>query len=177
MKNSICFHRCFMKQFLQYGFTVVELMIGVGIVAILSSIAIPGYLEARNFGLRSAYASELRATSDAFVQFVNERNTLPATTISGIPNNMESYLPKKSTWLAGPDIGGRWAWLNMNTFTGSDISSWNQYRGWIVTLNMPIKSEHVAKLDSLFDDGNSNTGIFRFSNAGSDKYNIYYGVN
>ncbi len=159
------------------GFTVVELIIGVGIVAILSAIAIPGYLEARNYGLRSAYLNELRTHGDAFVQYASEFNSLPDTAVNSIPANMENFMPKNSTWTVGPDIGGYWAWLNMATLGNANLGGWSDYRGWIVTVSMPVSAQQIAKLDQTFDDGNGNTGILRYADAGNGTYNVYYGVN
>lgn len=151
-------------------------MIGIGIIAILSAIAILGYLEARNFGLRSAYANELRTTRDAFTQFAFERQVLPYTPVNAIPQGMDSFLPKNSTWTIGPDIGGHWAWLNMNTFGNVKLGSWSDFRGWVITLNIPISSENIAKLDQTLDDGSGTTGALRYVPSGNF-YTVYFGVN
>ena len=164
------------------GFTVVELMIGVGIVALLSAVAVPGYLAARHYGMRTAYAHELRATSEAVQMYAADNGQLPeSTAVSQVPEGMDTYLPKNTTWLAAPAIAkntGNWFWLNLD---GMNVGgNWDDFAGYIITAGVQGAVDQMAALDRSMDDGNSATGALRYlpqGGAGEPLNTVLYGVN
>jgi prepilin-type N-terminal cleavage/methylation domain-containing protein len=56
------------------GFTLVEIMIVVSIIALLAAIAIPGFLRARKRSQASHVRNELRLIDDAVAQYAIETN-------------------------------------------------------------------------------------------------------
>lgn len=167
------------------GFTVVELMIGVGIVALLSALAVPSYLQARHYGMRSAYVHELRKLADSMQMYANDYGQMPPTSISNpadlfddsnrqLPGGMATYMPKNTTWMNYPSIapGGLWGWVNSD-----DMGGMPDYEGYILTVNVQATNDQMAMIDNVFDDGNIGTGAFRFVPDGSGFGSVTYGVN
>jgi len=74
------------------GFTLIELMIVVVIVAVLMGIALPSYTEYVNKGRRSDAMSALLDVANRQEQFMFDRNTY-TTTLSdlNVPVNTEHY--------------------------------------------------------------------------------------
>ncbi len=173
------------------GFTVIELMITVGIIALLAAIAIPGYVQARHFGMRSAYVTELRRTSDAFEMYANDNGSMPPTSISNpanllddanraVPGGLEIYMPKNSSWTSSPPIapGGLWGWINTEDFA-DDISGTTgtvSYGGFIITTNVQATAEQMESIDTIFDDGNILDGGFLFNVTSTGLGTAVYGV-
>jgi prepilin-type N-terminal cleavage/methylation domain-containing protein len=58
----------------QHGFTLVEIMIVVAIIALLGAIAVPGFLRARKRSQASHVRNELRLIDDAVAQYAIETN-------------------------------------------------------------------------------------------------------
>ena len=56
------------------GFTLVEIMIGVAIIALLAAIAVPGFLRARKRSQASRILNDLRMIDSAVDQYAIETN-------------------------------------------------------------------------------------------------------
>lgn len=151
------------------AFTLVELMLGVGIIALLSSLAIPGYLAARHYAFRSSFLAELRKTSEAFQLYGAENKRFPDSVggFQEMPGGMENYMPKNSTWLTSPKIGGYWAWLN------SIDPYYDEYDGLIVFNGIDATADQLQEMDAKLDDGNLASGSFRYASA---QNTVTYGV-
>lgn len=142
------------------GFTLVEIMIVVAIVALLGALAVPSWQRARKRAQADALINELRVTSDAFQIYSAEKGSLPpsAAGFGAIPTGMASYLPKRSTWSATPPGGGYWYFWN---FAPAEI--WG-FTGLIGVYNPSFAPEQLSQIDTSMDDGDSNTGgIHTFS--------------
>ncbi len=63
------------------GFTLVEIMIVVAIIALLAAIAVPGFLRARKRSQASKILNDLRMIDSAVDQYAIENNKLTGTTI------------------------------------------------------------------------------------------------
>ena len=61
------------------GFTVVELMIVIVVIAILTGIAIFGYASWRSDTIETALSSDLSSAASAMKQELNLNNTYPTT--------------------------------------------------------------------------------------------------
>jgi prepilin-type N-terminal cleavage/methylation domain-containing protein len=87
------------------GFTLVEIMIVVAIIALLAAIAVPGFLRARKRSQASRIINDLRLIDSAVDQYAIENNR---TSGSNVPvPAWTNYLKVNSTlWTTGADIFG-----------------------------------------------------------------------
>jgi prepilin-type N-terminal cleavage/methylation domain-containing protein len=82
------------KSYRTFGFTLVEIMIVVAIIALLAAIAVPGFLRARKRSQASKILNDLRMIDGAVDQYAIETNKS-----SGNPVNITdwtNYLKKGS---------------------------------------------------------------------------------
>ena len=89
----------------QAGFTLVEIMIVVGIITLLAALAIPGFLRARKRAQASRVKDDLRLIEAAVDQYAIETQRQPGSVVS-VPG-WTAYL-KKDTLLCttGKDVLG-----------------------------------------------------------------------
>jgi general secretion pathway protein G len=86
------------------GFTVVELLIVIIIIAILSVIAFPHFINAQDRGKQSQTTANLRAISTVLAQYYVDKNTYPEQTgIDAVADFLISLgyaksLPRKDGW-------------------------------------------------------------------------------
>jgi prepilin-type N-terminal cleavage/methylation domain-containing protein len=87
------------------GFTLVELMIVVAIIALLASIAVPGFLRARKRAQATRVINDLRHLDSAVDQYALENNKAGGSTMSF--NDLRVYLKDGGTlYNTGNDIFG-----------------------------------------------------------------------
>ena len=88
------------------GFTLVEIMIVVAIIALLAAIAVPGFLRARKRSQASRILNDLRLIDSAVDQYAIENNKASGSTVN--IQDWTAYL-KAGTALyqTGNDIFGR----------------------------------------------------------------------
>ncbi len=73
------------------GFTLVELMVVIIILAVLTGIAVPSYLALRNRARIQATRSEMQNVATAIAIYEADLSTFPvATTIAGLETALES---------------------------------------------------------------------------------------
>jgi prepilin-type N-terminal cleavage/methylation domain-containing protein len=89
----------------RHGFTLVEIMIVVAIIALLATIAVPGFLRARKRSQASRILNDLRLIDAAVDQYAIETNKASGTPVE--ITDWTNYL-KKGTILfnTGADIFG-----------------------------------------------------------------------
>src|SRR6516165_5554317 len=89
----------------QKGFTLVEIMIVVAIIALLAAIAVPGFLRARKRSQASKMLNDLRMIDAAIDQYAIETNRTTGNTVNTA--DWTNYL-KKGTALynTGQDLFG-----------------------------------------------------------------------
>src|SRR3954449_3309241 len=86
-------------------FPLVEIMIVVAIIALLASIAVPGFLRARKRSQASRIINDLRLIDSAIDQYAIETNKLSNATVN--TTDWTNYLKKGSNlYLTGKDIFG-----------------------------------------------------------------------
>ena len=87
------------------GFTLVEIMIVVAIIALLAAIAVPGFLRARKRSQASKILNDLRMIDAAIDQYAIENGKKTGDAV-GVPD-WTNYVKKDSTLFAtGQDLFG-----------------------------------------------------------------------
>ena len=87
------------------GFTLVEIMIVVAIIALLAAIAVPGFLRARKRSQASRILNDLRLIDAAVDQYAIETNKASGNAVLTV--DWTNYLKKNSTlYNTGADIFG-----------------------------------------------------------------------
>jgi prepilin-type N-terminal cleavage/methylation domain-containing protein len=88
------------------GFTLVEIMIVVAIIALLAAIAVPGFLRARKRSQASRIINDLRLIDSAVDQYAIETNKTSGTTVNVA--DWTNYLKKGTNLFStGNDLFGR----------------------------------------------------------------------
>jgi prepilin-type N-terminal cleavage/methylation domain-containing protein len=87
------------------GFTLVEIMIVVAIIALLAAIAVPGFLRARKRSQASRIINDLRLIDSAVDQYAIETNRSSGFTVNTV--DWTNYLKAGTNlYLTGKDILG-----------------------------------------------------------------------
>src|SRR5438093_6610118 len=87
------------------GFTLVEIMIVVAIIALLAAIAVPGFLRARKRAQASRILNDLRLIDSAVDQYAIETNKSTGSTVA--VTDWTNYLKKGSAlYASGQDLFG-----------------------------------------------------------------------
>lgn len=87
------------------GFTLVEIMIVVAIIALLAAIAVPGFLRARKRSQASRIINDLRLIDSAVDQYAIETNKTSGASVA--VTDWTNYLKKNTNlWSTGKDILG-----------------------------------------------------------------------
>ena len=138
-----------------HGFSLVEMMIIVGIIGLLAAIAIPAFQSYRVRSQATALANNFRTYASAFEIYATEHGEWPEDTNEGMmPPEMEGRLPR---FLEPSIVGGLWDWEKEILGVTAGISL--------------VKSDGTLavfqKIDEILDDGNLKTGRF-FGNK--DRY-------
>src|SRR5881227_2029745 len=98
MKRSPSLHRG--------GFTLVEIMIVVAIIALLAAIAVPGFLRARKRSQASRIINDLRLIDSAVDQYAIETNKTSNATVN--VSDWTNYLKKGTNlYVTGADLFGQ----------------------------------------------------------------------
>jgi prepilin-type N-terminal cleavage/methylation domain-containing protein len=98
------------------GFTLVEIMIVVAIIALLAAIAVPNFLRARKRSQATRILEDLRIIDSAIDQYAIENNKSGGATVNW--TDIQAYLKKGSVIYnsGGTDLLG-------NTFVGFSVDS------------------------------------------------------
>jgi len=87
------------------GFTLVEIMIVVAIIALLAAIAVPGFLRARKRSQASRIINDLRLIDSAVDQYAIETNRASGFSVNTV--DFTNYLKAGTNlYLTGKDILG-----------------------------------------------------------------------
>ena len=78
------------------GFTLVEIMIVVAIIALLAAIAVPGFLRARKRSQASRILNDLRMIDSAVDQYAIETNRKTGDVVTVAVQDWTNYLKKGS---------------------------------------------------------------------------------
>jgi prepilin-type N-terminal cleavage/methylation domain-containing protein len=144
------------------GFTLVELIAVIVVLAILAAVAVPRYIDYRETALIRATSADLKKMWRVFYQYRIDQGTYP---------------PNQAAWSVLPtEIAGR--------FDGNPISSGAKFGGryqWIfsggtglfhIYGNAGDRPRWLA-VDAVIDDGNLSTGAF--VELGGNGYRYFVG--
>ena len=133
------------------GFTLVEVMVVTAVLGVLTAIAVPTMIRARENAHVGSFVANLRSASGAFFQYYAAEGEFPPTTAAGsVPAGMNDYLTR-FPWTSETDIGGQWAWDN----------NVNGYKAGLVVVNPSAPLLRQQSADEKIDDGSLATGQFR----------------
>ena len=133
-----------MKNKLEAGFTLIELMIVVAIVAILASIALPSYEEAMRKSRRAEGRAALTNLLQQQERYMTQRNTyLAFTNAAGVTN--PSTVPFKS--FSGDSLANAAYLLSAEACTGSTITECVQVNA------VPVRSDPAAGTLQMLSTG------------------------
>ena len=128
-------------------------MIVVAIVGLITALALPSLMKAREKTNRTRLAENLRVMRDAFELYAAERAGYPPDAGPGeVPAGMASYLGTKINMQAPTPMGGRWDW---------DRDYQPGIRACISISHPNATVEQMREVDAMVDDGNLATGTFR----------------
>jgi len=141
------------------GFTLVEIMIVVAIIALLAVIALPSFLRARQQAQNAKFMNALRVATNAIETYAAEHNSYPADSNRGVvPNGMATYLDQTLNWTGPTPIGGEWDW-DFGVFGVTAAVS---------VVNPSITRAQLIEIDQRFDDGDLTKGYFQ--DLGTNRY-------
>ena len=107
------------------GFTLVEIMIVVAIIALLAAIAVPGFLRARKRSQASRIINDLRLIDSAVDQYAIENNKLTGVTVP-IAAWTQYLKVGSSLYNGGKDLfGNAYGAQTVDTLPILHASTWN----------------------------------------------------
>ena len=107
------------------GFTLVEIMIVVAIIALLAAIAVPGFLRARKRAQASRILNDLRLIDSAVDQYAIETNKSTNSVVN--VTDWTNYLKKNSAlYNTGNDLfGNSYGTQTVDTLPKVPANAWN----------------------------------------------------
>ncbi len=137
------------------GFTLVEIMIVVLIIALLSALALPAFRKARQRTQITQVANDLKVYGAAFDLYALEQRGYPPDCHLDAPYHlpnalMETYLNAEK-WASETAIGGNYNWEGPDAYPYAGISIFGS----------SAPQEIMRQLDEVLDDGNLASGMFR----------------
>lgn len=146
---------------LKGGFTLVEIMIVVSIIALLALIAVPSVMRAREQARGAKFVNAIRVATGAFEVYAAEHNGYPADVNRGIvPSGMVTYFSKTFDWTKATPFGGNWDWdYNVFGFTAA-----------VSAVGISATSAQMLEIDTKIDNGDLSTGVFRDMGSGRYSY-------
>jgi prepilin-type N-terminal cleavage/methylation domain-containing protein len=141
------------------AFTLIELMIVVGLIALLAAIALPSFLRARQRAQNTKFINALRVISGAFDTYAIEHTNYPPDVNRGIvPPGMAPYFNATINFTGPTPIGGLWDW-------DKDIFG---FKAGLSVVDPNALQIQLQDIDKSWDDGNLITG--HFQDKGSRRY-------
>jgi prepilin-type N-terminal cleavage/methylation domain-containing protein len=142
------------------GFTIVELMVVVTIIALLAALALPAARRAGMSAKASAVANDLRVFATAFGTYTQQAGSYPPEAAVGVmPPLMVGSTLGQTSWLRKTPIGGNYNWDNAQAHAGITpraAIAINSNGSNLVTTDRT----QLLMIDRRIDDGNLATGNF-----------------
>lgn len=135
------------------GFTLVELIAVIVVLAVLAGVAVPKYFDHSSKAKRSAMAATFKAFQHAVAQYQMSYGE-PVRDVQWnktIPPGIERFIQFDLASASSP-FGGTWYWHNLSSQPGMAT----------VLVNPTVSATDAAAIDAIVDDGDVNTGLFRY---------------
>ena len=143
------------------GFTLLELMLVVGIIGLLSTMAIPNFVRMQKNARVARTATEIKGFATAFVAYKAAYGEYPPDSHIVLPPGMDTFIDP-GAWGAETPIGGTYNWEGPDFYPYAGISLFNS----------TAASWQIDLLDTMLDDGDLDTGSFRRGTGGRPTYVI-----
>lgn len=140
------------------GFSLVEIMIVVGLIALLAALAIPAFNQSRMKTHATRLAADMRRYAEAFEIYATEKGEWPPDGRKAeIPKGMEGRLPRFTLEGVG---GAAWDWefSTKGVRAGLSLHHGNRNRKLMVMIDEIIDDGHLRK-GRLIDNGGRITYI------------------
>lgn len=148
------------------GFTLVELLVVISIIAVLSSLILPGVMNARRAARRAQCLNNMKNCGIAFVDYYTTQNVFPAsgridyTPTTANPTQVQT-ITQLLTELATPSL------VNIQNYTSTSATDASRLRG----MRYSWVREMLPRLDrsDLFDlwDTSATTSYGTYLNSGN----------
>ena len=142
------------------GFTLIEIMIVVSVIALLALIAVPSAVRARDQTREAKFVNVLRVASGAFETYAGEHNGgyPPEAGRGVVPVGMATYFGPTLDWTKPTPLGGNWDYdANRFGFTAG-----------ISAVNTGATTQQMQEVDAKIDDGDLFSG--KFQRKGGRRY-------
>jgi general secretion pathway protein G len=148
----------------QRGFTLLELMVALTIIAILVAVVGPNVLQKIQYGKQIGTMEDMRAIANACLEYIADNNAAPAAGVQDGPLSAQSEFVKALTekYLTKCPVNDKWgnpyvvysgsAVAHFGGFSESTVSRTDFI---IVSYGRKGQDEHF-----VFDSGNREAGIF-----------------
>ena len=142
------------------GFTLIEIMIVVSVIAVLALIAVPGWVRARDQTRETKFVNVLRIASGALDTYAAEHNGgyPPEAGRGVVPVGMATYFGPTLDWTKPTPLGGNWDY-DYNRFG---------FKAGISAVNTGATTQQMQEVDAKIDDGDLSSG--KFQRKGGRRY-------
>ncbi len=135
------------------GFTLVEIAFVVVIIGLLTILALPLVVRARDNARAARFISDLRNAVQAFELYAIQTGYYPSDTAPGVrPPEMAEEL-ERTLWDKPTPIGGSWDW---------SVDQGSYYAGVAVS-GAVVPTSLLQAIDRRLDDGDLSSGMFQGS--------------
>lgn len=138
------------------GFTLVEVLIVVLMMAIVAAVALPKYQNSSREGEQRAFITQLQAFAQAARRYMHETGEYLEDSGTGqIPTGWEPLIDER-VWTSPTPIGGLWD-VELDAFEVRSALGVHFYGA-----SGPRRDDaYMIEIDRMFDDGSLTTGRFR----------------
>ncbi len=143
------------------GFTLVELIAVIVILAIVSAVAVPRFFAFNDRAKLTSTVASWKVLSRAVNQYIIDQGGIPPNVNDALmPPQLTPYLAQ-ADFTKSPAVGGMW-----------DYDEWGNYggggAGLLVSVSItqsPSPQSVFLEMDRMVDDGNLTTGNIRYLTA------------
>jgi len=152
----------------QSGFTLLELMITVGVIGIITVVAIPAYNDYVTKSRLTVLALRLDNIADLLKVYNTVHGEYPIDSHITPPPGITISTSPDGEWYKDTELGGNFNWEGPR---GPGRPGGYTYAA--ISIFEPTATTHEAELfDQMIDDGDLTTGVFQFTSNSRYTYII-----